>query len=205
MKKVLKSLAFIVIVAIIGFSCKEPVKTFENLKSAIQGETNASIKYTEFSTKAADEGFMNISKMFKAAAAAEAVHIKNHKAVLTKLGVVFEATVEPAKADTTTANIQAAIEGETNEVNSIYPGFITVAKEEKCDKAVKSFTWAMDVEKRHVQLYTEALNILKTTGNDSTVSGTWYVCPKCGNTYKSIDGVQSCELCGTASSSFQKF
>lgn len=206
MKEVMKNLAFIVSIVIIGFSCSspKPVKTIENLKSAIQGETNANAKYSEFSKKATKEGYLNISKMFAATSAAEAVHIKNHKAVLTKLGEIFDTTPESTKIDTTAANIQSGIDGETYEVTTMYPGFITIAETEKSADAVKSFTWAMDAEKKHAQVYTEALNILKTTGSDTTVSTTWYVCPKCGNVYQSIDGVQSCELCGTASSTFQK-
>jgi len=206
MKKVMKSLSFLVAIAYIGISCSnpKPVKTIENLKSAIKGETSANAKYAAFSKKAAGQGYPNISKMFAATSAAEAVHIKNHKAVLTKLGESYESTPDSAKIDSTVINLQTGIDGETYEVTTMYPGFIKIAQLENSKDAITSFTWAIDAERKHARVYSDALKVLKSTGSDATVSATWYVCPKCGNVYSSIDGVESCELCGTASKAFQK-
>lgn len=206
MKKVMKSLSFLVAIAFIGISCSnpKPVKSIENLKSAIKGETNANAKYAAFSKKAAEQGYPHISKMFAATSAAEAVHIKNHKAVLTKLGESYEATPDSAKIDSTVINLQTGIDGETYEVTTMYPGFIKIAQLENSKDAVTSFTWAIDAERKHARVYSDALKILKATGSDATVSATWYVCPKCGNVYSSIDGIENCELCGTAGKVFQK-
>lgn len=208
MKSLIKTMALLVSFIAILTSCSspKPEKTIENLKAAITGETGASTKYAAFAQKAADEGYPNISKMFKAASAAEAIHVKNHNAVLTKLNEAnFEATPDAVTPDSTAINIKNAIEGETHEFTSMYPDFLKVAKDEKCKDAITSFTWAQDAEKKHAELYASSLNILKLTGSDKTVPATWYVCPKCGNLYQSIDGVETCELCATKSASFEKF
>ncbi len=208
MKNVIKKMALCVSIVALLASCNspKPVKTIENLKAGITGETGANAKYLAFAQKATDEGYPNISTMFKAAAAAEAIHIKNHNAVLTKIGEKeFVATPDAIQPDSTMSNLQSAIDGETYEFTTMYPEFLKVANEEKSKDAITSFTWAQDAEKKHAQMYAYALNILKTTSNDSTVSGTWYVCPKCGNLYNSIDGVENCELCATKSGMFVKF
>ena len=208
MKKVFQLTALFVAIAAIAVSCgnPKPEKTIENLKAAITGETNAGAKYQAFSAKAAEEGFPNIAKMFAAASAAEAIHVKNHNAVLTKLGEEpFNPVAETPQVNSTAANIQDAVEGEIYESTVMYPGFITEANAEKCAAAVTSFTWARDAEGVHAQRYAEALSILETTGGDATVAAVWYTCPKCGNLFNTIEGLESCPFCAAKSSSFEKF
>jgi len=197
-----------VVAFVISFSCSnvKPEKSIENLKAAITGETNASATYKAFSAKAIQEGYPNIAKMFAAASEAEAIHVKNHNAVLTKLGqAVFTVTPDAPKVAGMAENLQAAIDGETYEYTIMYPGFIIAAEAEKCKDAITSFTWASDAEAVHAKLYSQALSILKSTGSDATVSSVWYVCPKCGDLFNTIEGVASCPLCGARSSSFLKF
>ena len=204
----IQKIAFILLVAVLCVSCSQqkPVKSIENLKKAITGETAANAKYTLFSKIAQNEGYPNISKLFAAAAAAEAVHIKNHNAALVKLGEKeYVAPVPEITPGTTAENLKAAIDGETYEYTTMYQEFAETAKAEKCAAAVTTFTWADDAEKKHAQLYTAALSSLTANGNDSGVSASWYLCPKCGNIYDNITNVQSCEFCATKSSAFQQF
>jgi rubrerythrin len=208
MKAIVTFAALFVAVALIPVSCSnaKPEKSIENLKAAISGETGASATYKAFSAKAAEEGYPNISKMFAAASAAEAIHVKNHNAVLTKLGQnEFKPTAGAPKVNGTAENIQAAVEGETYEYTVMYPGFIAAANIEKCDDAITTFTWASDAEAVHAKLYSQALNILKTNGNDETVASVWHVCPKCGDLFNTIEGVVGCPFCGTKPASFLKF
>ena len=204
----IQKLVFVLFAAVFCISCtqQKPVKSIENLKKAITGETGANAKYTLFAKIAQNEGYPNVSKMFAAAAAAEAVHIKNHNAALVKLGEKeFTAPVPEITPGTTAENLKAAIEGETYEYTTMYPEFVEAAKAEKSAAAITTFTWAKDAEKKHAQLYTATLNSLTANGNDNAVSSTWYLCPKCGNLYDNIAGVQSCEFCANKSSSFQQF
>ncbi len=46
----------------------------ENLAAAFAGESQANRKYLAFAKKAEEEGYPQIAKLFKAAAAAETVH-----------------------------------------------------------------------------------------------------------------------------------
>ena len=50
----------------------------ENLMEAFAGESQANRKYLAFAKKADEEGFKQVAKLFRAAAAAETVHAHNH-------------------------------------------------------------------------------------------------------------------------------
>jgi len=208
MKRVIRLTGMLLLVGIIAVSCtsKKPEKTIESLKSAIIGETNANAKYQAFSLKAAEEGYPNIAKMFVAATEAEAIHVKNHNAVLVKLGEdVFHPIAEIPEVSTTEDNLQSAINGETHEFTEMYPGFIPISIEEKVDGAITTYTWAKYAEESHAKLYTQTLEILRETKSDEKVASVWYVCPKCGNLFNDIEGVLHCPVCGDLSETFLEF
>ncbi len=88
--------------------------TQDNLQAAFAGESQANRKYLAFATKAEADGFPQIAKLFRAAAAAETVHAHAHLRVMGGIGG-------------TKANLQAAIDGEGYEFKEMYPAFIEVA------------------------------------------------------------------------------
>jgi rubrerythrin len=195
---------FAFILSFVAFtSCKEvkPVKTLENLKAAITGESTASAKYAAFAARAAEEGYDTVAKLFQAASKAESIHAANHLKVLEELGEKMEPVVPEFEVKTTAENLQAAIDGETHEFESMYPGFITAAKEEKVEKAVKSFTWALDTEKKHAELYKKSLAALQT-GSESGLAAAFLVCPVCGNTYEAATVDSKCAFCMTEKEKF---
>lgn len=189
------------IIALAGCTGPKPVKTIENLKAGIKGETTASAKYTAFALKAKEEGNDTIAKLFEAASKAESIHAANHSKVLEGLGEKMEAFKPEFEVKTTAENLQAAIDGESYEVATMYPKFLEEAKAEKVDKAVKSFTWAFDTEKKHQQFYTAALDALKThTQNE--LPFVYAVCPVCGNTYDNVKVDEKCAFCQTSKQKF---
>jgi len=105
---------------------------------------------------------------------------------------------------TTRENLEDAIKGETYEMTTMYPGFISTAKAENASDATKSLRWAMDTEKKHQAMYRSALTALD--GNQAhTLPKVYWVCPKCGNTYNEIKPEASCSFCSTSSSKFLRF
>jgi rubrerythrin len=200
----MKKLFLFAIVAAIAFTgCKQakPVKTIENLKAGIKGETTASAKYAAFAQKAMEEGYDTIAKLFDAASKAESIHAANHAKVLESLGEKMDEFKPEFEVKTTAENLQAAIDGETYEFTSMYPQFLADAKAEKIEKAEKSFTWAMDTEKKHQNFYSKALEALKS-GSESSLPYTYYVCPVCGNTYEEGSVDEKCAFCMTPKEKF---
>jgi len=196
MKKILL-FAFVGLIAFSGCNQIKPVKTIENLKAGIIGETTASVKYAAFANKAREEGNDTIAKLFDAASKAESIHAANHKKVLEGLGVTMDDFTPEFEVKTTAENLQAAIDGETYESTTMYPQFLVDAKAEKVEKAEKSFTWALDTEKKHQEFYASALAALNAN-DESTMPFVYAVCPVCGNTYDNQNVDDKCAFCQTA-------
>ncbi len=160
--------------------------TLDNLKAAFAGESQANRKYLAFAKKADADGKPQIAKLFRAAAEAETVHAHAHLRVMNGVG-------------STDANVKAAIEGEGHEFMHMYPGFVKEAKAEGNQAALRSFEFAMAVEKIHHDLYTSASQAL--AGGKDLPAATIFVCPVCGNTVldKAPD---KCPICGVPGAKF---
>ncbi|OGP95804.1 MAG: rubrerythrin [Deltaproteobacteria bacterium RBG_16_47_11] len=161
-------------------------KTEKSLKEAFAGESQANRKYLAFAAKADQEGYLQVARLFRAAAEAETVHAHNHLRALNGIRSTKE-------------NLQEAIAGETHEFKTMYPEMIEAAKAEGQKAAERSFNYANSVEKVHAQLYQSLLDGLgKPQGNYS-----YYVCPVCGFTAeKQAPG--ACPVCGTKGEMFKK-
>jgi len=153
--------------------------TKENLASAFAGESQANRRYLAFAKKAVEDGFPNLAKLFKAAAAAETIHAHNHLRVMGGVGSTAE-------------NVQEAINGETFEFKQMYPGFLGTAKEAGETKASWSFDVALQVEKVHAALYEGALASINSGKDLETTK--FYVCKVCGNTFEN-EHPAKCPVC----------
>jgi rubrerythrin len=197
MKTVTRLLMLIFAIGLITGCATKPVKTIENLKAAYNGESTASAKYASYAERAKTEGYDTVAVMFLATSKAEAIHAANHLKVLEKLGEKIEGPEIGSFTTLTTAeNITDAMKGETYELESMYPGFITEAGKEKSADAVKSFTWALDTEKKHQVFYNTALAAI-SGGGEKTLPAKWFVCPVCGNTYDAESVTPKCDFCMT--------
>jgi rubrerythrin len=177
--------------------------TAVDLLAAYKGEMTASAKYTAFADKAAKEGYTQVAILFRAIAKSESIHAANHKTVLERMGQKVDPFKPQFEVKTTKENLDDAIKGETTEVMTMYPEYITVAKNEKQMDAVKSMRWAMETEKRHITYLQNALYALN--GNTlASLPKFYWVCPKCGNTYDVAVPESLCSFCSTASSRFIK-
>lgn len=195
---------FVMAVALVGMVSCTPKhdKTVANLKAAINGEATASAKYAAFAEQAAKDSLFAVEALFKATSQAEAIHVKNHQDVLASLGVTdYQPMVESFEVKSTPENLQAAIEGETYEFTTMYPGFIKDAETEKVQAALVSYNFAQDAEKGHAAIYADVLAKLSTP---DVLATAYYLCPKCGNTYAGTAS-ESCELCQTPSEQFIVF
>ncbi len=160
--------------------------TQDNLKEAFAGESQANRKYLAFAEKAQQDGYPQVAKLFRAAAAAETVHALNHLRVMGAVG-------------STAGNLKNAIEGETAEFRDMYPKFIEAAKKEKAsDAAILSFDVANKVEKIHAGLYKQALDNL---GKNKDVD--YYVCQICGNTVEN-GAPDKCPICNAPKEMFRQ-
>jgi len=162
--------------------------TMDNLQEAFAGESQANRKYLAFAKKADDDGLAQVAKLFRSAAEAETVHAHAHLRVMGGI-------------KSTTENLEAAIEGEGHEFQSMYPKFLAEAQAEGMKPAEFSFKNALAVEEIHHGLYAKALEAVKAGGDLPATS--IYVCPVCGNTVEG--GVpDTCPICNVPGSKFME-
>ena len=161
-------------------------KTEKNLLEAFAGESQANRRYLAFAQKAADEGLEGIAKLFIAVAEAETIHAHKHLAHMKGI-------------KTTEENLKEAISGESHEFTKMYPQMVADAKEEGAKAAEITLTYAMEVEKVHHKLYTEALS-----KKDDYPVKTYYVCKACGYTVAD-EPHEKCPICGADKKAFNKF
>ena len=203
MKTIIRSiLAITIVVAFTQCNSSKPKKSVEDLKTAFNNESTAAEKYAKFAQTATSEGFDTIAKLFDAASKSESIHAFNHGKGLEKLGQsIGNPEIGSYEVKTTAENLQAAINGETYEMQTMYPGFIRGAENEKAPVAAKSFTWAWDAEKKHLNYYRQAADAI-VRGNETGLSFSWYICPICGNTFNDIDIKAKCDFCLTLKENF---
>jgi len=163
--------------------------TEKNLSDAYAGESQAFMKYNIWADRAEREGKKGVAKLFRAVSQAEKVHATNH---WRALGMI-KGTKE---------NLEHAIEGETYEVEEMYPAFKAVAELQKEKAAIQSMDYALEAEKVHAGMYEQAKKAVEA-GKDIEV-GDIYVCPVCGYTMEGT-APDKCPICGARKDSFMKF
>lgn len=163
--------------------------TEANLSAAFAGESQAHMKYMAFAARAERDGFANVARLFKAIAFAEQVHATSHLRTL-------------AHIQSTSENLQAAIDGETYEVNEMYPSFIVVAEQQNERGAAKTETWALEAEKIHAGLYSNAKQAVDN-GSDIDV-GPIQICSVCGWTGIG-EAPDRCPVCNAKKEFFKQY
>ncbi|HLY40060.1 MAG TPA: rubrerythrin family protein [Terracidiphilus sp.] len=170
--------------------------TLRNLLAAYQNELETRDRYLAFADRADDDGHPGIASLFRAAAHAEDIHAKNQARVLHQMGVSVTADCSPCSVKGTLENLKSALTGENHEIASVYPAFIEEAAARINSTAARSFVWALEAEKTHAQLYSEAIRLLESEATDSWIgtARSFYVCPVCACTSHQPAG-DNCTIC----------
>jgi rubrerythrin len=98
----------------------------------------------------------------------------------------------------TPANLRAAIAGEEHERDVMYPEYLAEAKESRQNAAARSFSYAMDAEAQHAELFRAALNALEARREEIT----FYVCTICGFTTSDAEFAR-CQVCSNPRERFE--
>lgn len=163
--------------------------TEKAMNEAFAGESMAHMKYLIFSEIAEKEGMPNIARLFKAIAYAEQVHATNHA---RNLGIIKK----------TPDNLQTGIDGETYEVEEMYPVYNNTAKYQNEKGAEQSTHYALEAEKIHMKMYTDA-KVSAEKDKDIDIKEI-YICPICGFTHIGKPP-EYCPVCGAPNTKFKKF
>ena len=163
--------------------------TGDNLKAAFAGESQAAEKYLVFAAQAEEDGFPNIAKLFLAISFAETRHARNHLRVLGGVNRTID-------------NLQAAFDGESFEIDEMYPAYEEIAKLQGDKQALRSIRYALKAEMDHKRMYADAREVA-VTGADIAAEPV-SVCLVCGHT---VIGAlpDKCPVCAAAKDQYRTF
>ena len=131
-------------------------KTEKNLKDAFAGESQANRRYLYFAKIADVEGYPEVAANFRETAEGETGHAHGHLDFLRPVG-------DPATGlpiGDTSANLKAAIAGETHEYTDMYPGMAKGARGEGFDEIADWFETLAKAERSHANRFQKALDAL---------------------------------------------
>ena len=131
-------------------------KTHDNLKEAFAGESQANRRYLWFAQKADVEGYPDAAALFRSVAEGETGHAHGHLEYLEAVG-------DPATGlpiGETSANLKAAIAGETHEYTDMYPGMAKAARDEGFGEIADWFETLAKAERSHANRFQKALDNL---------------------------------------------
>jgi rubrerythrin len=126
-------------------------KTWENLKEAFSGESQANRRYLYFAERARLEGYTEVAETFLETAEGETGHAHGHIDFMACVG-------DPAtgcRIGTTQDNLRSAIEGEMHEYTDMYPGMARTAREEGFDEIAQWFETLAKAERSHARRFQE--------------------------------------------------
>jgi len=99
-------------------------------------------------------------------------------------------------------NLQVAMDGETYEVNEMYPAFNAVAQLQEEKGAMQTINFALQAEKIHANMYQKAKQAVETSKDIQL--GSVYICDVCGHTVEG-EVPSRCPVCGASKEKFREF
>jgi len=138
-------------------------RTVDNLMKMFTSGSESNIRYMAFAEAADKEGQPNAAKIFRAIATAKMFHALSH----------FRAT---KYTDTTAENLKQALEEETYDFKNAYPPMVQDAVKDDALEARHSLEYGMSIGPVITKLISKAIG-----SSDADESGSYYVCPVCGN------------------------
>jgi rubrerythrin len=145
--------------------------------------SESNTRYRVFAEAADKEGHPNAAKVFRAVAIAKMFHALSH----------FRAA---HFTDTTTENLKQALEEETYDYKNAYPSMVQDAVKDDALEARHSLEYGMSIGPVITKLISKAI------GNPGAEeSGSYYVCPVCGNIEFGKPPAK-CPFCGVDASDF---
>ena len=159
-------------------------KTYENLKKAFAGESEARNKYDFFASKAKKDGYEQIAAIFAETALNEKEHAK-----------LWYKELHGGAVEDTDINLEAAADGENYEWTDMYAEFARVAREEGFDELADKFEGVAAIEKTHEERYPKLLSNVREKKVFSRDGDAIWVCRNCGHVVIGKEAPEVCPVC----------
>lgn len=159
-------------------------KTEKNLMSAFSGESQARNKYTYYSEKAKEEGYVQIAKIFKETAKNEREHAK-----------LWFKLLHGNSVPETAQNLEDAANGEKYEWTEMYADFAKEAKAEGFNDIAFLFEKVAKIEKEHEARYRALLDNIKEEKVFKKDGKVTWQCVNCGFSFEGDKAPEMCPVC----------
>ena len=168
-------------------------ETEKNLHTALSGESQAYLRYKWFEKKAKEDGFVEISQLFRDTASNEMEHAEIWFRYL-------------GGWSGTERNLDAAASGEQFEWSTMYAEFEKTARKEGFDTIADLFARVASIEKQHEENYRQALQKLKSGKMFASDSATAkWICINCGYVVEGKEPPQICPTCSHPQGYFKEY
>ncbi len=131
-------------------------KTFDHLKEAFAGESQANRRYLYFAKAADIEGYPEVAGLFRDTAEGETGHAHGHLEYMKKVGDPATGMPISEVADM----LKSAVAGETHEYTDMYPGMAKTARDEGFPEIADWFETLAKAERSHAGKFQRALETL---------------------------------------------
>lgn len=167
-------------------------KTEANLKKALAGEAQATIKYNFFESQAKKDGYEQIANIFHQISVNEKAHAKMWYKILNG-----------DKISGTTENLKEAAGGENEEWDDMYEVMAKEAREEGFSRIAYLFDEVGKIEKEHEERYMQLLKNIEEEKVFSRQTQTVWQCRNCGHIVLGNEAPHECPVCVHPQSYFE--
>lgn len=171
----------------------EGSQTEKNLKTALEGEAFAHMKYEYYASQAKKDGFVEIQDIFLETSANEKEHGKVWFKLLHDNGV-----------PSTLENLKESMEVETYEWSEMYKNFAETAHKEGFDDIAELFELTSSVEKAHEERFEVLANNIerdKVFKKDEEIA---WKCNNCGYIHYGREAPEVCPMCNHPQAHYRK-
>ena len=167
-------------------------RTEANLRKAFAMESMARNKYTYYSSKARNEGYIQIANIFEETANNE----KEHAKLWFKL-------IHDGNVPDTAANLTEAANGEHSEWSGMYARMARDARKDGFNEIAVLFENVAEIEKRHEERYLSLLKNLESSSVFSRPDEAFWICLNCGHIHEDKGAPDTCPTCNHPKAYFQ--
>lgn len=170
-------------------------QTEKNILIAFAGESQARNRYTFFASRAKDEGFQAISKIFLETAEHEKEHASRLFKFLEGGNLEITASFPAGKIGTTLENLKASSYGEHEENTEMYPKFAQIAAQEGFDSIAEIFKNIGMAERYHESRFRALADAIENGTLFKTDKIVMWRCTNCGNWHIGTEAPSVCPAC----------
>ena len=167
-------------------------KTEQNLKTALEGEALAHMKYEYYASQAKKDGYVEIQDIFLESSHNEKEH-----------GKVWFKLLHGGEVKDTLTNLNESVEVEQYEWSDMYKNFAKTAREEGFDHIADLFESVAAIEKSHEERYLKLLANVENGLVFSKDGDMMWQCINCGHLVVGKKAPNVCPVCAHPQSYFQ--